>query len=70
MINIFRNTLTGKARFRPAKSQIVGIMESLLEVTLADAEALVKLQNAAGNGYRIQFVRSGTAATSDVHCAG
>ena len=45
----------------PKAKQIVGLMDSVINVTLDDPEALVKLQNAAGNGYQIQFVHAENA---------
>ena len=45
----------------PKAKQIVGLMDSLINLTLDDPEALVKLQNVAGNGYQIQFLHAGSA---------
>lgn len=39
----------------PKAKQIAGLMDDVINVTLADAEALVKLSNAAQNGYAIRF---------------
>jgi hypothetical protein len=45
----------------PKAKQIVGLMGSIINVTLADSEALVKLSNMAGNGYEIRFSRTENA---------
>lgn len=45
----------------PKAKQIVGLMGSIINVTLADSEALVKLSNMAANGYEIRFSRTETA---------
>lgn len=39
----------------PKAKQIVGLIGDTINVTLDDSDALVKLSNAAGNGYRIRF---------------
>lgn len=38
--------------------QIAKLAEDVISVTLADPEALVKLSNAAQNGYEIRFSRT------------
>jgi len=45
----------------PKAKQIVGLMDSVINVTLDDPEALVKLTNLAGNGYEIRFFRTENA---------
>lgn len=45
----------------PQAKQISRLAEDVITVTLADPDALVKLQNAAGNGYEIQFSRTESA---------
>jgi len=39
----------------PAARQIATLTDDTIKVVLDDAEALVKLSNAAGNGYQIRF---------------
>lgn len=39
----------------PKARQIEKLMDSVINVTLDDPEALVKLSNMAGNGYAIRF---------------
>jgi len=38
--------------------QIERLADDIIKVTLADEEALVKLSNAAGNGYEMRFSRT------------
>lgn len=45
----------------PKARQIVGLMDDMIRVVLDDPEALVKLSNAAGNGYRIRFSAADSA---------
>ena len=42
----------------PKAKQIVSLMDSVINVTLDDPEALVKLRNAAGNGYAVGFLHA------------
>jgi len=42
----------------PKAKQIVTLMDNVINVTLADPEALVKLSNLAANGYKIRFSRT------------
>ncbi|MDX2044571.1 MAG: hypothetical protein SF097_25395 [Acidobacteriota bacterium] len=39
----------------PKAKQITKLMDSVINVTLNDPDALVKLSNLAGNGYAIRF---------------
>ncbi len=45
----------------PKAKQIARLMDSVINVTLDDPEALVKLSNMAGNGYSIRFLRTESA---------
>ncbi|MGH9834946.1 MAG: hypothetical protein ACRD9Y_18150 [Blastocatellia bacterium] len=45
----------------PKAKQIVSLIDDTINVTLDDPEALVKLSNAAGNGYRIRFSAADSA---------
>ena len=45
----------------PKAKQIVALMDNVINVTLDDPEALVKLANMAANGYKISFSRTESA---------
>ena len=45
----------------PKAKQIVSLIDDTINVTLADSDALVKLSNAAQNGYEIRFSRTENA---------
>jgi len=45
----------------PKAKQIERLTDSIINVTLDDPDALVKLSNLAGNGYAIQFSRTESA---------
>ncbi|MEP7336541.1 MAG: hypothetical protein ABI977_02150 [Acidobacteriota bacterium] len=60
-IAMFEVMMLASEMDHPKAKQIVELMDSTINTTLDDPEAFVKLQNLAGNGYRIRFSRTENA---------